>query len=77
MQEYYNTKGKYITEKERYFIEKWKKEGKSNREISRLLGKITKPSITTSNVDLSIYLFMVALKNTLLKRHKTIIIVYV
>ncbi|QMI85763.1 IS30 family transposase [Carnobacteriaceae bacterium zg-84] len=39
MQEYYNTKGKHITEKERYFIEKWKKEGKSNREIGRLLGK--------------------------------------
>ncbi|NEW66897.1 IS30 family transposase [Carnobacteriaceae bacterium zg-84] len=39
MQEYYNTKGKHITEKERYFIEKWKKEGKSNKEISRLLGK--------------------------------------
>jgi IS30 family transposase len=39
MQEHYTPKGKHLTIAERYFIEKWKSEGKSNRTIAGLLGK--------------------------------------
>ncbi len=35
----HNTKGKHITKNERFLIEKWKKEGFSNRKIASLLGK--------------------------------------
>lgn len=34
-----NTKGKHLTYDDRKNIERWNKEGKSNREIARLLGK--------------------------------------
>ena len=56
MQMNYTTKGKHITEKERHLIEKWKKEGKSNREIGRLLGKSHQTinnEIKRGSVDLS------------------------
>ncbi|AGM98970.1 IS30 family transposase [Streptococcus iniae] len=39
MHEHYTPKGKHLTIAERYFIEKWKSEGKSNRAIANLLGK--------------------------------------
>lgn len=39
MQDNYTTKGKYLTINSRRLIERWKKEGKSNREIASLLGK--------------------------------------
>ncbi len=39
MQDNYTTKGKHLTYEERKLIYKWKKEGKSNREIAKLLGK--------------------------------------
>lgn len=39
MQEHYTPKGKHLTIGERRLVERWKKEGKSNREIARLLGK--------------------------------------
>ncbi|MGZ7234589.1 helix-turn-helix domain-containing protein, partial [Streptococcus pyogenes] len=39
MQEHYTPKGKQLTIAERYLIEKWKSEGKSNRVIASLLGK--------------------------------------
>ncbi|MDS8385541.1 helix-turn-helix domain-containing protein, partial [Streptococcus pneumoniae] len=39
MQNYYTTKGKHLTIDSRCLIERWKKEGKSNREIASLLGK--------------------------------------
>lgn len=39
MQENYNTKYKHLTKQDRYLIQKWKKQNKSNREIARLLGK--------------------------------------
>ncbi|CVV88294.1 IS1239 transposase [Streptococcus pneumoniae] len=39
MQENYTTKGKHLTIDSRRLIERWKKEGKSNREIASLLGK--------------------------------------
>ncbi|HET4525440.1 TPA: IS30 family transposase, partial [Streptococcus pneumoniae] len=35
----YTTKGKHLTIDSRRLIERWKKEGKSNREIASLLGK--------------------------------------
>lgn len=56
MQTNYTTKGKHITEKERHLIEKWTKEGKSNREIGRLLGKSHQTinnEIKRGSVDLS------------------------
>ena len=39
MQDNYTTKGKHLTIDSRRLIERWKKEGKSNREITSLLGK--------------------------------------
>ena len=39
MQDNYTTKGKHLTIDSRHLIERWKKEGKSNREIASLLGK--------------------------------------
>ena len=40
MQDNYTTKGKHLTIDSRRLIERWKKEGKSNREIASLLGTI-------------------------------------
>lgn len=39
MQDNYTTKGKHLTIDSRRLIERWKKEGKSNREIASYLGK--------------------------------------
>ena len=39
MNDNYTTKGKHLTIDSRRLIERWKKEGKSNREIASLLGK--------------------------------------
>ena len=39
MQDNYTTKGKHLTIDSRRLIERWKKEGKSNRKIASLLGK--------------------------------------
>ncbi|COS19213.1 IS1239 transposase [Streptococcus pneumoniae] len=39
MQDNYTTKAKHLTIDNRRLIERWKKEGKSNREIASLLGK--------------------------------------
>ncbi|OZS32460.1 IS30 family transposase [Streptococcus pneumoniae] len=39
MQDNYTTKGKHLTIDSRRLIERWKKEGKSNRENASLLGK--------------------------------------
>ncbi|NQK46197.1 IS30 family transposase, partial [Streptococcus suis] len=39
MQKYYTPKGKHLTIDNRRLIERWKNEGKSNREIADLLGK--------------------------------------
>lgn len=39
MQKYYTLKGKHLTIDNRHLVEKWKIEGKSNREIAGLLGK--------------------------------------
>ena len=39
MQDNNTTKGKHLTIDSRRLIERWKKEGKSNREIASLLGK--------------------------------------
>ena len=39
MQNHYTTKGKQLTIHSRRLIERWKNEGKSNREIASLLGK--------------------------------------
>ena len=39
MQNHYTTKGEHLTIDSRRLIERWKKEGKSNREIASLLGK--------------------------------------
>ena len=39
MQNHCTTKGKHLTIDSRRLIERWKKEGKSNREIASLLGK--------------------------------------
>lgn len=39
MQDNYTTKGKHLTIDSCRLIERWKKEGKSNREIASLLGK--------------------------------------
>ena len=39
MQNHYTTKSKHLTIDRRRLIERWKKEGKSNREIASLLGK--------------------------------------
>ncbi|CZC38411.1 transposase [Streptococcus pneumoniae] len=39
MQDNYTTKGKHLTIDSRRLIERWKKEGKSNREVASLLGK--------------------------------------
>lgn len=39
MQDYYTPKGKQLTIHERKQIQRWKLEGRSNREIARLLGK--------------------------------------
>ncbi|MDS8558470.1 helix-turn-helix domain-containing protein, partial [Streptococcus pneumoniae] len=38
MQNHYTTKGKHLIIDSRRLIERWKKEGKSNREIASLLG---------------------------------------
>ncbi|COT57055.1 transposase-like protein%2C IS1239 [Streptococcus pneumoniae] len=40
MQDNYTTKGKHLTIDSRRLIERWKKKGKSNREIASLLGKV-------------------------------------
>ena len=40
MQNHYTTKGEHLTIDSRRLIERWKKEGKSNREIASLLGKV-------------------------------------
>ncbi|CEY86507.1 IS1239 transposase [Streptococcus pneumoniae] len=39
MQDNYTTKAKHLTIDSRRLIERWKKEGKSNREVASLLGK--------------------------------------
>ena len=39
MQNHYTTKGKHLTIHSRRLIERWKNEGKSNKEIASLLGK--------------------------------------
>lgn len=39
MQHHYTLKGKHLTITERYLIERWKRDGKSNRQIAELLGK--------------------------------------
>ncbi|HHQ7672922.1 TPA: IS30 family transposase [Streptococcus pneumoniae] len=39
MQDNYTTKGKHLIIDSRRLIERWKKEGKSNREVASLLGK--------------------------------------
>lgn len=39
MQETFTTKYKHLAIEERRHIERWKKEGKSNREIAKLLGR--------------------------------------
>lgn len=39
MQNNYTTKGKHLTINDRRNIERWLNQGKSNREIARLLGK--------------------------------------
>ena len=39
MPDYYTPKGKHLTMADRRLIERWKQEGKSNREIAGLLGK--------------------------------------
>ena len=39
MPDYYTSKGKHLTIADRRLIERWKQEGKSNREIAGLLGK--------------------------------------
>ncbi|VMK66774.1 IS1239, transposase [Streptococcus pneumoniae] len=39
MQDNYTTKAKHLTIDSRRLIERWKKEGKSNREFASLLGK--------------------------------------
>ncbi|EID69641.1 DNA-binding helix-turn-helix protein [Streptococcus pseudopneumoniae SK674] len=39
MQNHYTTKAKHLIIDSRRLIERWKKEGKSNREIASLLGK--------------------------------------
>ena len=39
MQNHYTTKSKHLTIHSRRLIDRWKKEGKSNREIASLLGK--------------------------------------
>ncbi|HEW6492424.1 TPA: helix-turn-helix domain-containing protein, partial [Streptococcus pneumoniae] len=39
MQDNYTTKAKHLTIDSRRLIERWKKKGKSNREIASLLGK--------------------------------------
>ena len=39
IQSYYTTKAKHLTIDSRRLIERWKKEGESNREIASLLGK--------------------------------------
>ncbi len=39
MKNHYTTKAKHLTIDSRRLIERWKKEGKSNREIASLLGK--------------------------------------
>lgn len=39
MQDYYTTAGKHLTIAERRLIERWKAEGRSNRQIAGLLGK--------------------------------------
>ena len=39
IQSYYTTKAKHLTIDSRRLIERWKNEGKSNREIASLLGK--------------------------------------
>ena len=39
MQHNYTTKDKHLTIDSRRLIERWKKEGKSNRKIASLLGK--------------------------------------
>ena len=39
MQNNYTTKSKHLTIHSRRLIERWKNEGKSNREIASLLGK--------------------------------------
>ncbi len=39
MQDNYTSKGKHLTYQERKLIYKWKNEGKSNRQIAKLLGR--------------------------------------
>lgn len=39
MQEHYTKKGKHLTSGERRLIERWKPEGRSHRQIAKLLGK--------------------------------------
>ncbi|CRG80025.1 transposase [Streptococcus pneumoniae] len=53
MQDNYTTKGKHLTIDSRRLIERWKKEGKSNREIASLLGKLLKLSTLKSSVGQS------------------------
>ena len=53
MQDNYTTKGKHLTIDSRCLIERWKKEGKSNREIASLFGKAPQTSILKSSVGQS------------------------
>ncbi len=44
-------KGKHLTIDSRRLIERWKKEGKSNREIASLLGKVSQTIHTEIKLD--------------------------
>ncbi|CFV08580.1 transposase [Streptococcus pneumoniae] len=51
MQDNYTTKGKHLTIDSRRLIERWKKEGKSNREVASLLGKAPQTIHTEIKLD--------------------------
>ena len=53
MQNHYTTKAKHLIIDSRRLIERWKKEGKSNREIASLLGKAPQTIHTETSVGQS------------------------
>ncbi|EID69654.1 DNA-binding helix-turn-helix protein, partial [Streptococcus pseudopneumoniae SK674] len=53
MKNHYTTKAKHLTIDSRRLIERWKKEGKSNREIASLLGKAPQTFTMKSSVGQS------------------------
>ncbi|CVL63315.1 transposase [Streptococcus pneumoniae] len=53
MQDNYTTKAKHLTIDSRRLIERWKKEGKSNREFASLLGKAPQTITLKSSVGQS------------------------